>query len=111
MSIVAGRVAGRMAGDTVYLLQQGIRPLRDKAGDKGENRLLSGIKEEKKKCKVDLVDKKWDDVARWKVVFVRGVCKSKMRRSCHEPGDEPHQAKKLSGLDMLCEGRTIIKHG
>lgn len=59
----------------------------------------------------DLVEKKWDDVARQKVIFRRGGCKSRMRRPCREPGDDTHQAKKLAGLDVLCEGRTSMKHG
>lgn len=59
----------------------------------------------------DLVEKKWDDVARQKVIFGRGGCKSRMRRPCREPGDDTHQAKKLAGLDVLCEGRTRMKHG
>ena len=104
-------VEGRRAGDTVSLPEQGIQPIGDKAGEEGGNRLLSGFEGEKKKCKFDLVDKKWDDVARQKVVFGRGFCKSRMRRPCHEPGDETHQAKKPAGLDVLCEGRTVIKHG
>lgn len=41
------------------------------------------------------------------MVFVRGVCKSRIKIPCHKPGDETHQAKKL---DVLCEDRTLIKH-
>lgn len=103
-------MAGRRAGDTVSLPEQGIQPIGDRAGEEGGNRLLSGFEGEKEKCKFDLVDKKWDDVARRKVVLVRGFCKSGVRRPCHEPGNEIHQAKKPAGLDVLCEGRTVIKH-
>ncbi|PKU42176.1 hypothetical protein llap_7521 [Limosa lapponica baueri] len=66
-------VAGRRAGDTVSLLEQGIQSIMDKAGKEGGNILISGFEGEKKKCKFDLVDKKQDDVVRWKVVFVREV--------------------------------------
>lgn len=103
--------AGRRAGDAVSPLEQGIQPIADKAAEEGGNRLLSGFEAEKKKSMFDPVDKKRDDVARWKVVFVRGGCKTGMRRPCHKPGGETHQAKKLAGLDVLCEGRTVINHG
>lgn len=44
------------------------------------------------------------------MVFVRAVCNSRMKIPCDEPGDETHQAKILAGLDVLCEGRNLIKH-
>ncbi|KAJ7408857.1 hypothetical protein WISP_118287 [Willisornis vidua] len=81
------------------LLEQGIQLTGDKAVEEDRNRLLSGFKGEKEKCKYDLVDKKWADVARRKVLFVRGVHKSRMR-PCHEPG-EKHKPRNW----------TIIKHG
>lgn len=104
-------VAGRKAGDMVSLLEQDIQSIVDKSGEESGNRLISSFEGEKKKCKFDVVDKKQDDVARWKVVFVMGICKSRIRRPCHEPGDETHQAKKEAGPDVLCEARIIIKHG
>lgn len=86
-------LAGRRAGDMASVLEQGIQPIRYKAGEEGGNRLTSGFEGEKKECKFDLVDKKWDKAARQRLVFVRGVCKSRMKRPCHEPGNEAHQAK------------------
>ena len=80
-------------------------------GQEGGNRLISGFEGQKKKCKFDLVDRKQDGVARRKVVFAMGVCKSRTRRPRHKPGDKTHQAKKQAGLDVLCEGRTITKQG
>lgn len=52
-------VAGTEAGDTVSLPEQSFQPI----GDKCRNRLISGFEGEKEKCKFDLVDKKWDDIA------------------------------------------------